>query len=221
MNLTAEQQAAIAAKVNSMTLPKGMGDEHSACSIAAINLALSGRLTDEVPDCMSGVVGWWIMTIQDFMPDDTRNSQVWKSLLPIAAGTGRDHEQEREALILEWMWGTVLPYVQPIADAGGYGKEWRAMCEERTGDVAWVAAETAAEAARVARAARAAWAAWDAADTADWAAKAAESTNRRADQAYWAAKAAWKAALASGDPEKAWSHFDPCGLLQKLVEVGK
>jgi S-formylglutathione hydrolase FrmB len=28
------------------------------------------------------------------------------------------------------------------------------------------------------------------------------------------------AAKASGDQEKAWRHFDPCGLLQKLVEVG-
>jgi hypothetical protein len=22
-------------------------------------------------------------------------------------------------------------------------------------------------------------------------------------------------------PEKAWKHFDPCGLLAKLIEVGK
>jgi S-formylglutathione hydrolase FrmB len=34
------------------------------------------------------------------------------------------------------------------------------------------------------------------------------------DAAYWAA-------LASGDEEKAWAHFDPCGLLAKLVEAGK
>jgi hypothetical protein len=197
MTLTAEQQAAIAAKVNSMTLPSGLGDEHNACSIAAINLALTGRLTDQIPDCMSEVIGNWIIRAQDAMPDAMRNSAAWKSLLPLAAGTGRDHEQEREALILEWMWGTVLPYAQPIADAGGYGEQWRDMCEERT-----AAADWAAEWAE--------WAEW-AADWAEWA----------ADWAAGAARAAYWAALASGDPKKAWKHFDPCGLLAKLVEVGK
>jgi len=27
--------------------------------------------------------------------------------------------------------------------------------------------------------------------------------------------------LASGDEEKAWKHFDPCALLEKLIEAGK
>jgi len=181
MNLTAEQQAAIAAKVNGMKLPSGLGDEHSACSIAAINLALSGRLTDEVPACMSEVVGKWIIQVQDAMPNEMRNSQAWKGLLPLAAGTGRDHEKDRLVLIKDWMWGTVLPYLQPVADAGGYGKEWRAMCEQRTPAAALAAREAAREAA---------WAA-------DWAAEA------------------------SGNPDAAWKHFDPCALLEKLIEVGK
>jgi hypothetical protein len=43
--------------------------------------------------------------------------------------------------------------------------------------------------------------------------RAALAVDRAALAAYWAA-------LASGDPEKAWAHFDPCGLLAKLVEVG-
>jgi hypothetical protein len=213
MNLTAEQQAAIAAKVNSMALPSGLGDEHSACSIAAINLALSGRLTDEVPACMSLVIGNWIIRVQDAMPDDTRNSKAWKDLLPLAAGTGRDHEPEREAIMMDWMFDIVLPYVQPIADAGGYGEQWLAMCEERTP----AAAKAAADAARAADAAA------EAADAAAEAARAADAA-AEAVRAVEAARAAWaaeEAALASGDPEKAWAHFDPCGLLQKLVEVGK
>jgi hypothetical protein len=168
--ITKEQQAAIAAKVNSMTLPRGRGNEHNACSIAAINLALTGRLTDEVPACMSEVVGKWIIRVQDPMPHKMRNSKAWKSLLPLAAGTGRDHEREREGIIVDWMFDIVLPYAQQIADAVGYGKEWRAMSKERTA-------------------------------AADWAAE-------------WAA-------VVSGDPEKAWKHFDPCGLLAKLVEAGK
>jgi hypothetical protein len=209
MTLTAEQQAAIAAKVNSMTLPSGLGDEHSACSIAAINLALTGRLTDAVPDCMSEVVGWWIMTVQDAMPDAMRNSAAWKLLLPLAAGTGRGHERERGVIIMDWLWSVVLPYLQPVADADGYGKEWRDMCELRTPAAVRVAQE-AAEAAEAARAVEVAGAVW--------AARAARAAARAAAEA---ARAAYWAALASGDPKKAWAHFDPCGLLAKLVEVGK
>lgn len=204
MNLTAEQQDAIAARVNSMTLRRGMGDEYGACSIAAINLALTGRLTDEVPDCMSEVIGQWIIRVQDAMPDEMRNSKAWKSLLPLAAGTGRDREHERQTIVLEWMWTVVLPYVQPIADAGGYGKKWRDMCEKRTRQAADKAARVAwaAEAAKAAKAAQAV--------------RAVEAT-----RAAWAAEAAAWAAEASGDPDAAWKHFDPCALLEKLIEVGK
>jgi hypothetical protein len=196
MNLTTKQRAAIAAKVNGMTLPNGLGDERNACSIAAINLALTGRLTDQIPDCMSEVIGDWIIRVQDAMPDSMRNSKAWKSLLPLAAGTGRDHEREREALIMDWLWSVVLPYVQPMADAGGYGKEWRAMCELRT--------EEAPGAALAAY-----WAEY-------WAAEAALAAEA-AEAAKLAARAAEEAALASGNPEKAWAHFDPCGLLEKLI----
>jgi hypothetical protein len=156
--LTDQQRAAIAAKLETMSLPSGLGDEHAACSIAAINLALTGRLTDDIPACMSEVIGRWIITVQDAMPDAMRNSHEWKSLLPLAAGTGREHEYKRVALILDWMWGTVLPMLQPQADAGGYGPQWRAMCEERTS--ARAAARAAAAAAWAARAAaEARWAA--------------------------------------------------------------
>jgi hypothetical protein len=150
--ITQEQTAAIAAKLEGMTLPSGLGDEHAACSIAAINLALTGRLTDKIPPCMSAVIGQWIIGVQDAMPHDMRNSARWKSLLPLAAGTGRDHEQERLALLLDWMWGTVLPSAQPIADQNGFGGEWLTMITKRT-------ARAAAEAA---------WAAWAAEAAEAW-----------------------------------------------------
>ncbi len=148
--ITQEQTAAIAAKLQGMNLPSGLGDEHDACSIAAINLALTGELTDKIPPCMSPVIGKWIIVAQDAMPAEMRNSQRWKSLLPLAAGTGRDREQERLALIMEWMWGTVLPTVQPIADTHSFGPKWLHMLTERTAEAAMAAAESAAAAARVA-----------------------------------------------------------------------
>ena len=210
--ITIEQQAAIAAKVNGMTLPSGMGDAHAACSIAAINLALTGRLTDDIPDCMSPVIGRWIIVVQDAMPDEMRNSPRWKAALPLAAGTGREHEKERIALILDWMWSVVLPTLQPLADERGFGPQWRHMTTERTA----VAAESAAKAAKAAKAAGA-WAAEAAAEAARaarageaWAAEAGAAEAARA-----AARAAWEAR------ESAWNRFDPCALLERLIAVGE
>ena len=54
--ITPEQAAAIADYVNNHELSEGVGTAESACSIAAINLALNGRLTDAIPDCMSRVI---------------------------------------------------------------------------------------------------------------------------------------------------------------------
>jgi hypothetical protein len=202
-----------------MHLPSGLGDEHSACSIAAINLALSGRLTDSIPDCMSRVIGQWIIVVQDAMPDAVRNSERWKSLLPMAAGTGRVNEQERLDIILDWMWVTVLPSLQPLADQQGFGKQWQQMTTERTAKsadaTAWAtlgwatwarAAEAAARAAaRAARAVEAVEAAVEAARAADAVARAAAA---RATNA--AAADAWATI---------WVNFDPCGLLERLIKI--
>ena len=119
--ITSDQEQAIRNYLKGRHIPAGLGDENEACSIAAINLALAGQLTDQIPDCMSPVIGRWIISVQDVIPDDMRNSLQWRDLLPLAAGTGRDPADEKARLdiILEWMWSDVLPTVQPIADRGG------------------------------------------------------------------------------------------------------
>jgi hypothetical protein len=219
--ITTEQQTAIAAKLAGMHLPSGLGNERAACSIAAINLALSGKLTDDIPPCMSEVIGKWIIKVQDSMPDDMRNSDRWKQLLPRAAGTGRVKEKERLDIILDWMWGTVLPSIQPIADKRGFSTEWKRMTTERT----MAAADAARAAAAAARSARAAAdAAADAADAA-WAAAwptpraAADAAARAAawaaaDAAAMAAAMAWATTRAA-----AWQAFDPCDLLERLIKA--
>jgi hypothetical protein len=124
-------------------LSVGLGTWDEPCSIAAINLALTGELTDMVPDCMSLVIGDWIKVVQDAMPAEMRDSTEWRGLLPAAAGTGRDHERERARLdvLLDNMWSVVLPLAQPIADKRGFGSEWQEMCDERTSKAAfWAAA---------------------------------------------------------------------------------
>jgi hypothetical protein len=114
--LTEQQQNAIAEYLASHELSRGLGTGESACSIAAINLTLTGKLTDIIPECMSEVIGDWIIVIQDGMPHDLRNSAEWKSLLPLAAGTGRKHEQERIAILVDHLWAVVMPLMQSMAD---------------------------------------------------------------------------------------------------------
>src|SRR5271165_2996249 len=138
--ITKEQEQAITAYLATRDISVGVGTEESACSIAAINLALTGELTDAIPGCMSEVIGRWIIRIQDAMPAAMRNSPEWRQLLPLAAGTGRELEQVRLAIILDWTWDIVLPMIQPIADAHGFGGKWRLMCSERTAEAARAAA---------------------------------------------------------------------------------
>ena len=149
---TQEADARLRDYLASHELVVGIGTEESTCSVAAINLALTEKVTDAIPMCMSEVVGQWMMAVQDVMPSEMRNSSGWKRLLPMAAGTGRKREEERLALIMDWMWGTVLPDLQSLANQGGFGAEWRTMCVEKSPAAAW-AARDAAWAARAAGAA--------------------------------------------------------------------
>ncbi len=148
--ITDEQREKIKAYFAGKTIPAGLGSEEAACSIAGINLALSGRLTDTVPVCMSQVIGCWIIDVQDSMPADMRNSDEWRDLLPLAAGTGRKHEKARLAIVMDWMWGTVLPAIQHAADHGGYGEAWKKMCDDRTEASANAARDAARDPARAA-----------------------------------------------------------------------
>ena len=187
---TTNHRLQLEAYLVSHTLPVGLGNEESACTLAAINLAMSGKLTDDIPACMSEVLGRAAIGLQDLMPNKMRNSQRYKALIPDMPGTGRDQEKERLAILMEWMWGVVLPQVQPIADKRGFGDQWRLMCQGQTADAA-CAAEAAAEAADSSYAGRAAEAA--AAADATYAAYAAEDAAEAA--ATWAA--AWAAEAAA------------------------
>ena len=100
--ITAAERKKIEDFIRDRYIPEGMGDREAACSIAAINLALFNQLTDNVPACMSLPLGKWIIETQDEMPEDIRNSEEWKYLLPFAAGTGRKHEEARQQMIHQW-----------------------------------------------------------------------------------------------------------------------
>ena len=128
----------------------GGGPEAPACALVAINLALTGRPSRAIPDCMSAAIGYWIICIQTEMPDEIRNGRAWKDLLPRAAATGRDREQERLRVLLDCLWNTVLPLLQGLADRKGFGDEWRELCaaHEAHDAVRMAAARGAGKAAR-------------------------------------------------------------------------
>ena len=146
--LTAEQQEAIRVLVNSMDLTRGRGTKEAACSIAAINLALTGELTDDIPECMSEVIGTWVIITQDALPSQLRNSEQWKFLLPEAAGTGREFEAERIQILIDWFWEALVPEAKLmiensfIKDNAVFMAQWEKalksdveMCEKAAMDV--------------------------------------------------------------------------------------
>ena len=194
---TQEHKAKLEQYLATHTLPSGLGTKESACSLAAINLALSGELTDEIPDCMSDVLGTATIVLQDAMPSEMRNSLRYKTLLSDMAGTGRKHEQERLAILINWMWSVVLPQLQPLADKHGFGSEWQTMCNLKTAASARTAAAVAA-------------------NRADYAAAASYAAVRAADYAAAASYAATYAALcaAGGD---LLETVDPIGVLERMT----
>ena len=205
--ITTKQETAIRDTLATMpTLAVGLGTKEQACSIAAINLAMTGTLTDTVPECMSLVIGRWIISVQDQMPATIRDSAAWRELLVLSAGTGQEHESERVVLMLEWMW-SALALVQPLADVMGYGVAWATMLSERT-----TAAATSAATSASASASKSAYAA-----------AAASAATSAATYAYAAASAATDAAAATSAAAAAyaaaWTTIDPVGLLRRLVAV--
>jgi hypothetical protein len=219
-NLTQDQFKAIENKVQGMELCAGLGSYESACSIAAINLALTGELHDGIPACMSEVIGHWIISIQDAIPAYIRNSRQWKSLLPLAAGTGRKKEKERLELLLDWMWNSVLPRAQAEADIFCFGGPWRVMLNEKNADAAIAAARAASvSSSTVTGAWFAATAAARAADNASIAARS-DKHNVSRDRARCVATTAGNVMYTTGSSRKPdWRPLDPCGTLQRLIEV--
>ena len=210
--LTPEQTQSIADKLAGMTLPSGIGDEHNACSIAAINLALTGKLSDDIPHCMSEVIGKWIIEVQDSAPEDMRNSKRWKSLLPLAAGTGRDLEEARFKLLLDWMWEEVLPTLQPLADESGFGKEWQNMIMLRSQEAIGLTSAIAGDRILTVPDKYS-----NSAVTCQHASWFAMSAVRTRPDYGWEDLARFVAITAS--EAKAWDMIDPCDVLQRLIEV--
>ena len=207
---TADHRIKLETYLASRVLSRGLGRKESACTLAAINLAMYGELTDKIPACMSRALGYAAVELQDAMPDKMRNSLRYKSLIPDMPGTGRAQEQERLAVLLDWLWSVVLPQLQSIAEKGGFGDEWRTMCQDRTSYAAHGAANAARSAAR-----SASYAAHAAARAADAAARAADA--RAADAATIATTVVNTVAAVAAYADSFWSAIDPIGVLERMT----
>lgn len=237
MTLSKEDAQKIANFLKGKDLSRGLGSYNSPCSMAAINLALSGRLADSIPACMSQVIGNIIIRIQDAMPDCIRNSAEWKELLPLAAGTGRDKELEKKRIekAFDWFW-ELVPLGNATAELYGFGALWseayrtgnmrmldRALHKETNsnsyGQKGEVAYSAVSEARRMAR-------------TIDRAQLEFHNFERTGMSSYLGSEAVTAAHclldMVSAVESKysrmeirrqMWNRLDPCGFLAKLIAV--
>lgn len=187
--ITDADRDAIRATLQDVTLVHGVGnlDAHTACTIAAVNLALTGELRDDDPaDCISPVIRRWVIGVQDSMPEAMLAEDAWRDLIPWIAGTRStsDVEQARLALILDWMWDRLAAIRDVVPESAR--DAWDRMLAERTS---------------------AATAAYDAAATRATAAAAYDAA------AYDAAATTYAAA----DAAAFWRDADPAALLAALI----
>jgi hypothetical protein len=200
--------------------------------MATINLSLTSKITDEAPASMSEVIAIWLVGADAASPPAILRSTRWNGLLLLAANSGRALEQERAAIVMEWVWA-MLKSLQPLAVQGGFGTQWLSMTTNRTEKSAWAASMAASDKGL----------AWDyfamfAAWAAGWTIKASGATRSAEDDAVSLAAykkfAAKEEAMEPTDgtiPVKGidpafwaawsadWDALDPYRLLERLLEV--
>jgi hypothetical protein len=165
------------------------------CTIAEINLILTGELTDGPHPCVSEVIRQWVIRVQDAMPAELRNAPEWRAAaagIAGSAGTPAD-EWARRAVVLDWMWDALGDEAVLSAVPASARPAWDAMLRERS--------------------AEAAYAAYAGVGGAAYAAYAACAT----DAAYAAAAAAYAAAHAAAYAY--WRRRNPAALLARLIET--
>jgi hypothetical protein len=206
--ITDTQRAQLAEAFASPTLRIGEGlgttgpvDSGERCTIAEINLVLTGTLSAESHPCISEVIRRWVIAIQDAMGDELRNSPAWRAAAPLIAGTGTEDERVesgRRDMIIAWMWDRLADDVVLAVLPNAMRPAWDRMLIERTSDAADAVDSPAAAAA----------------DAAATAARAARAARYAADEIAYAADAA-------RDQQSYWRRADPAALLARLVALGE
>lgn len=146
--ITEDTRASLRAALLDETIHLGMGvgtldDER--CTMAAINLVLTGVLDDGGHPCVSEAIRYWVIRIQDVIPDWIRNGVAWRTAAVGIAGSAAppDVELARVQMLLTWMWDRLA---DPAVLAGvpvGIRPAWDVMLRERTAAAATATDECA------------------------------------------------------------------------------
>ena len=215
MELTQDQQKVKALLDAHPHLSRGIGDEDEMCTIATVNMALTGELTDDLHPCVSPIIHQWVRVTQDAMPEAIRDSNEWRECVPLIAGSVASDEIERARLerIMAWMWDALGDEAVLAAVPEDARPAWDYMLSERTA----AATVTAVVAIRYAVAVAPAAARADAVAAA--VAAAAATSYATAAAADAAADATRYAAVATRAADDYWGRRDPAGLLAELVAM--
>lgn len=216
VRITPEQKQKYDALLAKMPALAGMiGLLDGQYSLISAYVALEGVITGDVPAFMSLPIGKWIVAIQDAMPPDIRDSERWRLLLFLAGETGRGYEKERNAVLMQWMWESVLPNVGGIIERYDMRADWSRMLSRRTYDST---SPVVLSAEKCAHSHQAGWAFVDAVDRVR---NAVHFDSRKQDDliASQVGMVAVSIAEVSDNPDY-WSDLDLCGLLEKLNNTG-
>lgn len=77
----------------------------------------------------------WLLTVEVGMPASLQNKS-WKLMRTRALELGVKHDLLVQHHINAWVWGTVLPAMQPLANRDENGDEWRRMISLGSADSA-------------------------------------------------------------------------------------
>ena len=208
-------------------IPRGTGSREAASSMAAIYMALTGELANRPPKCMSYVIGRSIQLLQDEVPQQLRNHATWRNLLLLAARTDSGRESERLDILVRWVWETVLPTLDPVADKYDIGKSWRRAIVRRS-------VQSATSGAKAVEDALTCLGTdvflpqhddnlWDLNHAAEAAREVALASHQRGHDGTKDAKgcidAALKATMAANNTGVSWRTLDPVAVLRKMIDA--
>ena len=226
--ITDKQRKAIRKRLRTLTLVHEVGyaTGGTACTISAINLALTGQLTDTDPSkCMWDALRLFVIRVQDEMPlqmmePGDEHGDLWRAIVPYIAGS-RDlpDKPARLALILDWMWERLGDPAVVAAVPAHILPVWQSMVTLRTLRAADDASKAAVIAARTAPDVgignrNSADAAPFHAAIAVGAALDVNADNAAMEEAAFAARAA---ATLAPEPVDYWRRADPAKLLEAVL----
>lgn len=135
--VTEETRARLRAALLDETFRLGMGVgtlTGERCTMAAINLILTGKLNDAPHPCVSEVIRRWVMRVQDVIPGRIRNSLAWRTAAVDIAGsaTTRAAELARAQMLVAWMWDRLADPGVLASVPADVRPAWDVMLCERT-----------------------------------------------------------------------------------------